>query len=302
MKIFIFLYIPIFGLCLNSCNIERTKSDNYEKSNHVEIDQFSSMILNNVFNDNIRFPPSYQITDVGGNRIELKSLFRYPKIIIRLQESYCESCIVEQIELINSVIQAPNEKVIAFATYNNIRKLRIFVDKYKINFPIYFIPNDESDLLFSNKINDDYFQPFYFLLDSSLISKYQFYPDIYFTETTSDYLKRCEKIITESEKNKHTLSINNGDLYHDDIKITNTSDIVIGYTNMTNERMYIDSVSIMCDCMSIIGFNSVLEQSTDGELILKYNPVRTGFDQKEITFFIRNNIDIHVRFMAYVSN
>ena len=173
------IYIFFFLLILSvSCDREKK---NYDKILSIE-PQYSKYMLDNLFNEEFVFPDKYKVISLEGDSIIFKSLLDSPKIIIRLTEGYCESCIIERINLINSSIESPQNTILGLATYGNLRQFKVFGEKYKINFPIYFIPHSDSEIIFS--INDTYQLPYYFFIDSTLIPKYIFRPYIAYPQTT----------------------------------------------------------------------------------------------------------------------
>ncbi|WP_019541462.1 DUF1573 domain-containing protein [Proteiniphilum acetatigenes] len=264
-------------------------------------DQYSLFVLDNVFENELRFPSEYRIMNSEGNLVPLKSLLNTPKIVIRLHESYCESCIVEQIQIINSSLQHPQNTIIGLATYNNIRKFRILLSKYKIEFPVYFIPYNDTSQLFSAISKQDYL-PFYFLIDTDLNSRYIFHPDTNFPKITMNYLKRSEVFLLEEQQFLHPLYIDKKDLSIDNALLDNTYDIALHYKNITSENVLIDSINVSCDCLQVISYDSSIKPKEEGKLVLKYKPANIGFDQQEINFVIKNHKNILVNFQAYVTD
>ncbi len=292
------IYIFFFLLILSvSCDREKK---NYDKTLSIE-PQYSKYMLDNLFNEEFVFPDKYKVINLEGDSIMFKSLLDSPKIIIRLTEGYCESCIIEQINLINSSIESPQNTILGLATYGNLRQFKVFGEKYKINFPIYFIPHSDSEIIFS--INDTYQLPYYFFIDSTLISKYIFRPYIAYPQTTIDYLKKSSGIINEyNSKNKQTLLIDERNLFIDNIIINKKIEIEIPYTNATSKDIFIDSVNVFCDCLKIISYHKLIKPSEKGKLHITYTPKNLGFDQKEIKFTIKDKEDLFIVLKMYVIN
>jgi hypothetical protein len=293
------VYFKIFYIFLLfvSCNYsdERNKFDVA-----LDIEKQSNDLMDNLFNDDFVFPEKYKIINLEGDTIMLGSLLDSSKIVIRLNERFCESCITEQINLINSAIKFPQDKIIGLASYNNIRKFRIFVKKNNINFPVYFISHFDGEQIFS--INDSFELPYYFHLDKTLSSKFIFHPNLNHLKSTVDYLIKSSEIINE-KKEKKPININNRSLFVDNVIYNKASNIEILYTNNTLENLVIDSIKVSCECLNIISFDKLLKPHMTGNLQLRFVPsANLGFDQKEITFYIKNKGDYQYVLKSYIVN
>lgn len=293
-------YILFVFIAIVSCK-QGGRENSTPRDLSVNTGQYSQLVLDNVFENELHFPSEYRVMNMDGNPVSLKSLLNSPKIVIRLHESYCENCIVEQVQIINSALQNPKDVIIGLATYSNIRKFRILLDKYKIEFPVYFIPYGDSNLLFST-INERNYLPFYFIIDTDLNSRYFFHTHVSFPEVTMEYLKRSKALLTEEEKQSYPLFIDKRNLSMDNALLSNTYDIEIPYRNITSENVQIDSIKVSCDCLQLISYDRLVAPMGRGKLVLTYEPTDIGFDQKEIRIAIKDHGDVSVNFQAYITD
>ena len=80
-------------------------------------------------------PGSLTVEDLQGTPVRIDSLAKEDKLILRIRGSFCEDCVLAEIKQINSLKDCSHIAIIA--TYDNLRMLKIAVEKYGIKVPVY---------------------------------------------------------------------------------------------------------------------------------------------------------------------
>lgn len=274
--------VLLLSLLLTCCGDSREKVQPAGN----EVGTVSRFVLENIMEERIVIPDKYRLTDLQGNVFCIKEILSSPKIAVIFHESFCGDCIAEQINVLHSSVDNLQEKVIGFATYSNIRKIKILFKQYDVKFPVYFVPYSDSDLIFGD--NNSHNQPYYFYIDHTLSARYVFHPNVYYPKVTTDYLAMCSNLIDDYLRKNESVLLDKNHLFIDNVLKGKELQIKIPYSNRSSENtLYLDSVKVSCDCLKIVSFQKKLSPSETAVLYLTYRPEHPGFDRKQIAFFFK---------------
>lgn len=104
-----------------------------------------------------------KIWNETNKQLHLKEIVSEPKLIFRISEFNCSSCVDSAIVVLNNYYSKFNDKLIILASYSNVRDLYVFKRINRIESPVYNIKEGEIRLPADKGVS-----PYFFLLDENL--------------------------------------------------------------------------------------------------------------------------------------
>lgn len=147
------------ALLLMCCQAEK---DKYE-FNYAEF-----MSMNIFHSEEFAIAPYAILNDMHGKPCRIDSILKKPKLIFRFGERNCELCIESEVKLINEL--GLTNHIVGFADYSNNRMIQLAKEKYKIQFPIYYLPKGEESLI--PKVKDEIERPYLFMMGTDFRAQY----------------------------------------------------------------------------------------------------------------------------------
>lgn len=272
---------------------------NTDKSNTDLLKNVSTYTVSNLLRaKEISLFPYYPLKDINGNIQRIDSVFVKPRLVFRFSEFCCENCIKSSIELISK--SGIEKNIVGFASYNNLRMLRMAVKKYNIAFPVFLVPMNDVEML--SEQNEKSKNPYLFLLDNDFKGRYFFTPSQQYPEFLQEYLVQFsaklgewEKINVDifDEKNKDLGTVVRGQKYKVEFK----------YTNTTNKLLVIQNVESSCGCLVSSWERDPLSPGKAGNIVVEFTPESLGYTSK--TIIVSHNLStypIRLKIKADVGN
>lgn len=264
-------YLFFMVLCFVSCDCKDQKSDAIKEP-------FVSFMIKNILIGEEFSLPSYQpLKDMKGNTYTLDSILKKPFLFFRFSEYNCEMCIQSEIDLINKLDS--HNMIIGLASYKNSRTLAIAKEKYNIQFPIYQLSYEESQLTlpFSLEGNGT---PYLFFINTDFKAKHIFIPSKELPEISTQYYMQIFDLIKYATTEPLLFEFKEVDL--GDIQINQTQKIEFEYTNRTSDSLLIESVDVSCDCLVSHWDKNSLEKNKTSKLTISFIPNSLGYTIKKI--------------------
>lgn len=128
---------------------------------------------------------SLYVTDIDGNRRNIKELINETKLILRYSDLNCHTCIDEQIKNLNKYSDSLGSgRILLFTTYQSAVYMRQFKKANKIKLPIYNLDYNASKKL------KDIGTPYMFILSPENLKIQSMYvPQKEIPQLTDNYLK-----------------------------------------------------------------------------------------------------------------
>lgn len=155
----------------------------------------TNTILNNYAvyenNENGKMIDDIRLTNEKGDTLFLSNLAQQNKIIYRISELHCNSCVVHEFDNLKKSIPS-NKNLLILSYYQNPRNLIIFkrINNLK-DFEIYNLMDENIQ----NLIIDKYGTPYMFIIDKHLKISNLFIPLKTDNQRTIDYLKRVSTLL-----------------------------------------------------------------------------------------------------------
>lgn len=110
------------------------------------------------------------------------------KLFFHFSEFNCKSCVDQELINLNEIIPKDRvDDVIILSTYNNTRRLKLFLRNYNIDFQTYLIPLSEKYFFSKTQL------PFYFVINSKGTIINSFVPDKSNNEMTNYFIEQYLK-------------------------------------------------------------------------------------------------------------
>lgn len=259
-------------LLLMSCKAEQ-KQDKYE-FNYTE---FISM---NIFHsEEFAIAPYAILNDMHGKPCRIDSIFKKPKLIFRFGERNCELCIESEVKLINEL--GLTNQIIGFADYSNNRMIQLAKEKYKIQFPIYYLPKGTESLI--PKVKDEIERPYLFLLGTDYRAKYIFYPSNSFPEMSQKYYHEIGRLLNSQNLNENIFEENTIDMGN--IIQGKTYNVRFKYVNKTSGPLFIEDIRPSCGCAVPQWDKIPIRENESSDIVISFTPDTKGYNSKIIMVF-----------------
>lgn len=225
-------------------------------------------------------PGSLTVEDLQGTPVRIDSLAKEDKLILRIRGSFCEDCVLAEIKQINSLKDCSHIAIIA--TYDNLRMLKIAVEKYGIKVPVYHLTNGVGQELFSR--NDKKGIPYLFLLrHQTLQCESTFFPSKLFPDFSASYYETMTGYLAREDK-KHTLfTFTNKDL--GTVERGKTYEVEFDYRNTKDSLLVIHDVRHSCDCVVPQWKNAPLRKGESGKLTVRFTPKGHGYSMQSVMVY-----------------
>lgn len=161
----------------------------------------TNQMKSNMIDESIRLPNKYVVSEQGDSVMLGELLDSKKKLILRISEFQCNSCIDSTLLLLNKYSSVLQNKAIVIASIIGTRNRIVFKRVHNLNFPFYYIDEKSLQLNAEKGIT-----PYFFMLDSSLTSDLVFVPDKTKTELTDFYLKKVISVL-EQEKTEKEMAL-----------------------------------------------------------------------------------------------
>lgn len=203
-------------------------------------------------------------------------------IVWFIPEEYCKDCIINIQTSLNKQPLAFKEKIILLSEFKKIRDIKMFINTYKIKYPVY------NSNKISSGVKDFNLSMSLFVLDSLLIPKHLFFPISHFPELNEEYyafLAKSESFNKDYTKYQY---IDNERIafdkkIHDFGKVYLSNNISTNFiiSNNSTEPFVIHDIRTSCGCTA----TSWSKEYKDGiERIM----IKVNFTAEEIGIFKKN--------------
>lgn len=256
---------------------------------------FSDYMMMNLFQGK-EFPLTsfYLLKNIKGESCRIDSIFKKSKLVFRFSENNYDIDIRTEIERINKIGLADN--IIGLVSCNNIRMFKLAKEKYKIQFPIYFLPlRDELPLPESKEASAS---PYYFWVGTDLRARYIFSPSQQYADIADEYLSAIINMLKEQEKNADVFDLKNMNL--GTVIKGKTYKIKFEYTNRTPGYLVINSVKASCNCTVTEWTKEPSAYDKSAELIVTFTPESLGYNSK--TIMVSHNKSTHPERLTIVAD
>lgn len=243
--------------------------------NKVKFDYAEFMAMNLFQTEEFSLVPYSLLRDTEGYEYRLDSILKRPKLIFRFSGHNCEACIVSEFDLINKLNISQN--VIGFASYDNIRILKLAKMKYNIQFPIYYLPFGQ-DMLPEKK--EELERPYLFIMGPELHAKHILFPSIRHPEISKKYYQEVSLLLNDSAINEDVFPQKIIDL--GTITKGKTYKAQFEYSNNTLGPLVIKDVKSSCGCTVPHWDKKPLEKNNSSELTVLFTPEVSGYNSKLI--------------------
>lgn len=193
------------------------------------------IIMENIFyEENVSLPTYFPLKDLHGKVWNVDSIFQQNKMVFRFTQHDCEDCIRFEANLIRN--RGMSSHTVGIASYDNLRLLRLAIEKYHIDFPVYFLPfNQEKEVFASvNTIR----KPFLFMMSDDLHSHYFFFPNKEQPKVSEIYYQEIRnRLSAESSQSDNIFENTSVDL--GDVKIGKSKKAHFKITNQTDGLLVI---------------------------------------------------------------
>lgn len=268
---------PIILICLTLLSLTgcHTESDKKYLERYIEF-----MAENIFYEETVSLSSYYPLKDSEGRQYRADSIFRKDKIVFRFTQHDCEDCIQSEIEHIRQ--SGLSKQVIGIASYNNLRVLRMALQKYRIDFPVFFLPFEKEKDVFP--VTETIRRPFVFLMTSHLQTRYYFSPNVAFPNMSQRYYREmADRLGKQTTDATEIFQKNLVDL--GEIKLDNSYEVRFPFTNRSEGLLMIKEVKATCGCTVPQWSKEPLSEDRSSELIVLFKPIARGYNQKSIMVF-----------------
>lgn len=270
MKLIILICLTLLGL--TGCH---TESDKKYLERYIEF-----MAENIFYEETVSLSPYYPLKDSEGRQYRADSIFRKDKIVFRFTQHDCEDCIQSEIEHIRQ--SGLSKQVIGIASYNNLRVLRMALQKYRIDFPVFFLPFEREKDVFP--VTETIRRPFVFLMTPHLQARYYFSPDAAFPNMSQRYYQEmADRLGKQATDAAEIFQENLVDL--GEIELNKSYEVRFPFTNRSEGLLIIKEVKTSCGCTVPQWSKEPLQEGRSSELIVQFTPNARGYNRKNIMVF-----------------
>lgn len=235
-------------------------------------------IINNVIiPEEFSFPFYYALKDENGNIHTVDSIFTEPLLVFRFCENNCELCIQSELNVIRKTMR--NENIIGLASYNTLRSLRLAKEKFNIDFPVFFLPRQESELVLPNSLEKTG-MPYLFFMNTNYQAKHIFLPDKQYPDVSTRYYNVISHTLNLHQTNPEIFDEKVIDLGI--VKVHKLREIKFQYTNKLSEPLIIHDVRTSCGCSVPQWNKKPLEKNESSVLTVLFTPESLGYNSKTI--------------------
>lgn len=257
------------ALLLMYCQAEK-KQDKYE-SNYAEF-----MSMNIFHSEEFAIAPYAILNDMHGKPCRIDSILKKPKLIFRFGERNRELCIESEVKLINEL--GLTSHIVGFADYSNNRMIQLAKEKYKIQFPIYYLPKGAESLI--PKVKDEIERPYLFLMATDYRAKYIFYPSVGFPEMSRKYYHEIGRLFNDHSLNENFFEEKIVDMGN--IIKGKTYNVSFKYVNKTPGPLLIEDIRPSCGCAVPQWDKIPIRENKSSELVISFTPETLGYNSKTI--------------------
>ena len=261
---------------LTSCNSQKTMQTNSD-ANILKTLFITNLACSKVFN----FPPKITFIDEYNQQISLDSLFKSEKFVLRFTYSSCENCIISELKNLQATSPEIKSKIIILVSYQSPRFLQIIKNKYKINFPIYFIDEKIANIIIPNTLNN-LTQPYIFHVNSDLLCSRIYIPSVSFPDISIEYYKHS----LDDTSNSHTKLFSQNIINFGEVKVNKEYEFNFEYTNHENYPLIIMDIKTTCGCTVVHWNKQPLNPGKSSKIVVKFKPDNTGYHFKKIILHI----------------
>lgn len=245
--------------------------------NKVNTDFIPFMAMNIFQTEEFSLPPYYPVKDMAGHEYRLDSLLKSPKLILRFSEQNCETCIESEVRLINQLNLSSH--VLGFASYNNLRMLKLAKAKYHIQFPLFFLPFGENNIMPAAK--EELGKPYLFVMGPELHAQYVMFPSLEYPEMSEKYYQEVAFLMEDSTGVKDKI-FDIGMIDLGEITKGKTYKASFKYTNKTSGLLVLTSVKSSCGCTVPRWDKKPLAEGKSSELVVQFTPEMLGYNSKTV--------------------
>lgn len=220
--------------------------------------------------------PYYPVKDIEGCMHRLDSILKRPKLVFRFSGHNCETCIASEVDLINKLNLS--EHVIGFASYDNLRMLKLAKFKHNIQFPIYYLPFGHECILPESKEKLE--RPYLFMMGPELRAKHILFPSIRHPEMSDKYYQEVSFLLNDSLVNENLFLEKMVDL--GTVLKGKTYKAIFEYSNNTFGPLVIEDVKASCGCTVPQWDRKPLEMGKSSKLTVLFTPETSGYNSKFI--------------------
>lgn len=267
-------------ICMTGC-----KKDN---GNKVISDYPEFMAMNLFQTEEFSLLPYYPIKDIRGHENRLDSIFQQPKLVFRFSGHNCETCIESEVRLIKEL--KLSENVVGFASYDNLRMLKLAQTKYNIQFPIYYLPLGQECILPESK--EELGRPYLFIMGHDLHAKHIFFPSMKHPEMSKKYYQEVFYLLNDTNAAEDIFSQKMIDL--GTITKGKTYEARFKYSNRTTDRLVLTDVKTSCGCTVPQWDKRPLDKDKSSDLVVLFTPETLGYSSKFV-MVSHNKSDYPVR-------
>lgn len=190
------IYLGVFVIPRHTGHIVKLKKEVTFKQS--DIDQLLSNQILMIKSAEIRLDHKLEFTiptfSESPRKVSVDSAVGNGKLFFYFDEHYCLLCYKEIISKINQhVVQYGTDNIAIIANFSNMRNLLFFLKNTEVKVPVYYVTNSIN--IYATNAN----QPFFFVLDKSLLPKFVYIPDKKYNDNVNDYIS----FIVEYLVNKH---------------------------------------------------------------------------------------------------
>jgi hypothetical protein len=256
------------------------------------------VVTNILAEEGFSVPHYFLFKDMKAKDVPFDSIISEPVLIFRFGEMNCEDCIISEINIIKQFDY--KNKIIGLASYNSTRALMLILQKYKIDFPVYYLSYSASKEILPESL-ENYGIPYSFIMGTDFIARKTFLPA---KELSSISQKYYDMVFSQLNKGKseHSIFLNeNIDL--GEIIGQKTYSIKFEYLNNTDKPLVIEDVKSSCSCSTPKWNKIPLEKGQSDELTIMFTPESTGYIMRTImVFYNQSKEPIKLTFKAFVNN
>lgn len=225
------------------------------------------------------FDPDQILLNEQGKEIPIKKVLNgESKLVFRFSDDECSSCYEQEFKNLKS-INLNKSDVIVLAKLTSINALQILKKNLKIPFLIYSLNTINS----SNNINQDLHIPFYFVLDTNLISKFLFIPHRDFENFSKDYYRSIESYFNMINKSKlGTASFDTRIIEMGKIRSGKKYNVTFTVKNNMKIPLLINDISTSCGCTVAEWDKSPIRSGINTKIQVIYNAEYPGKFTKEV--------------------
>ena len=113
-----------------------------------------------------------------------------PILILRIKETYCSTCIENEINMINKMGNEIKDNLCILTSHSSKRNIKRMMMKYNIDIPYQEIPYNFLDQYYFEEFN----APYYFLLHKDMRISQIYLPEKALPKLTLDYFKNVKRL------------------------------------------------------------------------------------------------------------